>query len=244
MHRPSIALNTDIMEDDKGPFFFLRTGYARALRKAGGSPCLLAPIEDPDRDDPLEGFGGLVLIGGDDLSPALYGGNERHEEEVPLHPQRESYDMMLVKAAVRKKIPTLAICLGLQELCVAFGGGIHPFIPDAVPGALEHRSTNKKRSSHPLEIESTSRLAGIMRNGTVVNSAHRQAVSEPGQGMRVAARAPDGIIEAVEGEGEAFLLGVQWHPELMLDEPEQIGLFEALVEAARSFETRGAKFGF
>jgi putative glutamine amidotransferase len=234
MHRPLIALNTDMSSDEKSAYYFLRTGYAEALRRAGAALRLLTPHEDPGMEELLDGLQGLVLIGGDDMSPKLYGGGRRHAEEVPLHPMREAFDMKLVEAAVRKRIPILAICLGLQELCVAFGGGIHPFIPDDVPDALEHRALDGAKTSHPLVIESRSRLAEIMKNGRKVNSGHRQAVSEPGDGFRVTARAPDGVIEAVEGEGDAFVLGVQWHPELMLDDPEQAGLFQALVEAARA----------
>lgn len=226
MERPLIGLNTDVVEDGKGIAFFHRSRYALAVWNAGGRPILVPPLPDADPEELLQGLDGLVMVGGDDLSPALYGGSARHPEEVPLHPSRERFDMALVKTAVRIELPTLAVCLGLQELCVAFGGRLHPFLADDVPGAMDHRTAQGGMVFHPLKIASRSRLSRILENGIQVNSAHRQAVSEPGHGLVVAATAPDGVIEAVEGAGDAFLIGVQWHPELMEEAP---ALFRALV---------------
>jgi len=229
MERPLIGLNTDVVEDDKGIAFFHRSRYALAAWNAGGRPTLVPPLPEADPAELLEGLDGLVMVGGDDLSPALYGGGARHPEEVPLHPSRELFDMGLVKAAVQIGLPTLAVCLGLQELCVAFGGSLHPYLADDVPGAMDHRTAQGGAVFHPLNIASSSRLSRILENGIQVNSSHRQAVSEPGRGLVVAATAPDGVIEAVEGAGDAFLIGVQWHPELMEEAP---ALFRALVDHA------------
>lgn len=236
MNRPLIAVNTDLREEDQGTTLFLRKRYVDALWKAGAQPVLL-PCLDADRDHAvLAKVSGLLLTGGDDMDPALYGGKERHEKEVPLHPIRERFDFDLVKAAVTRGLPILAICLGLQELCVAFGGTIVPYIPDCMPDAIEHQAVDGKPTVHALSIASGSRLSKLLKDGAQVNSAHRQAIGEPGQGLSVSARTEDGVIEAVESEGEPFYLGVQWHPELLLDDPAQFGLFKALVEASVRFE--------
>lgn len=235
LHRPCIGLNADMGADDKGPYFFSRIPYAQAVWNAGGRPVLIPPMEKGDPHACLEGLQGLLLTGGDDLDPTLYGGSERHPGEVPLHPTREAFDMSLVREAVRIGIPTLAICLGLQELCVAFGGDLHPYIADDVPGALPHRTPEGGMVDHPLEITAGSRMAQVMPDGSRVNSAHRQAVRNPGRGFRVAARTGDGVIEAVERRNTDFMVGVQWHPELMTEDPAQAGLFEALVAHALHF---------
>ncbi|MBU0755959.1 MAG: gamma-glutamyl-gamma-aminobutyrate hydrolase family protein [Planctomycetes bacterium] len=233
--RPLIAVNTDLREEDKGPTLYLRMRYVQALWAAGARPVLLPPMEGVELAPLLAGFSGLLLTGGDDLDPALYGGTQRHEKEVPLHPLRERFDLELVRTAVAMDLPTLAICLGLKELCVAFGGKITPYIPDDHPGALEHGSLPGETSFHPLIIAPRTRLASLLAEGTVVNSSHRQAVCDPGEGLKVAARTTDRVIEAVEGRGEAFLLGVQWHPDLLPDDPQQAGLFKALVKAAAAY---------
>ncbi|MFH2001604.1 MAG: gamma-glutamyl-gamma-aminobutyrate hydrolase family protein [Planctomycetota bacterium] len=231
---PRIGLNMDILEDKKGISFFLRARYADAVLAAGGQPVLIPPIDDADPTDSLKGLHGLILTGGDDLSPSLYGLKKRHEKEVPLHPQRERFDMELVRVAVAHRIPLLAICLGLQELCVAYEGRLHPYIPEAVPGALNHQPSDINSSHHALKVEPGTRLERILGPAPTVISSHRQAVSEPGLGLRVAARTADGIIEAVEGTGSNFLIGVQWHPEMMAEDPSQKELFRAFVEAAKT----------
>lgn len=233
MRRPRIGMNVDVREDEKGITFYHRSKYTRAIWKAGGMPVLLAPLMDADLEEVLHGLKGLLLTGGDDLDPVHYGGVERMPEEVPLHPLREEFDLKLVKAAVRMRLPLLAVCLGIQELCVAFGGTLHPFIPDCVPGALPHQGDGGSETTHPIQVEPETRLAGILGTRSLVNSSHRQAVKQPGSGLVVAARSADGVIEAVEGEGDFLLIGVQWHPETMTEEQDQLMLFEALVDASR-----------
>ncbi len=235
MNRPLIGLNTDAREEENGLTYFLRARYVHAVQEAGGRPVLLPPLEGEEASASLKGLNGLVLTGGDDLSPALYGGGSRHPEERPRHPLREAFDMALVKEAVRIGLPVLAICLGHQELCVAFGGGLHPYLPDAVPSVLQHRIGETMEANHPLQVEPGTLLARLLGAHPRVNSGHRQAVSRPGRGLKVAARTADGVIEAVEGTGPSFLIGVPWHPELMGNARTQVRLFEGLIAHAARF---------
>lgn len=236
MNRPRIGLNVDLSEDEKGITFFSRSRYARCVWAAGGFPVLLTPLPGAEIRSSLRGLKGLVMTGGDDLDPARFGGRDRQEEEVPLHPMREDFDLALLRGAVEQGLPTLAICLGMQELAAAFGGRLHQFLPKDLPGAMEHRALDGRENRHPLHLEPGSLLSTILEPDPVVNTAHRQAVREPGRGLVVAARTSDGVIEAIEGGDHPFLIGVQWHPDLMRDDPGQQGLFRALVEQARRFD--------
>ena len=151
MKRPLIGVSTDITIHQDGTLLHtLRAPYAEAVRRAGGCPLLLPSFAKADTALSLEGVDGLLMTGGDDLAPEFYGEKERHPEEVPLHPLRESSDMVLLREAVERGIPLLCICLGFQELAVEYGGRLHQFIPDSVTGALEHRSRNGTESRHGI----------------------------------------------------------------------------------------------
>jgi putative glutamine amidotransferase len=233
MKRPVIGVNTDVAFHEDGTMLHaLRAPYAEAVRRAGGRPLLL-PAGGPESvDEDLAGLDGLLMIGGDDMAPERYGARERHPEEVPLHPLREEYDLALLRAAVAAGTPLFGVCLGLQELAAAYGGAIHQFIADSVPEAVPHRAPDRTPVRHEIATAEGTFLREIMGPSGTVNSMHRQAVAAAGKGQIVSGRAPDGVIEAIEGPGAGFVLGVQWHPELMIDEPGQLALFEALVRAA------------
>jgi putative glutamine amidotransferase len=135
----------------------------------------------------------------------------------------------------------LGICRGCQALNVARGGTLHQHLPDVTDGSIHHRQTASGReTTHTVEVQAGSRLAGIVGAGELdVNSFHHQAVDALGRGLRAVAWAPDGVIEAIEGDGEALYLGVQWHVETLVERPRHARLFDALVEAAAS-ERRAA----
>ena len=234
MQRPRIGLTSEFTQNEKDTYACLRFPYVRAVRRAGGLPVILPPLPPGEAAEAVEHLDGLLLTGGDDLSPAVSGGGGRRAGETPLHPRRERWDLALAAAAVRAERPLLALCLGLQELSTVLGGTLIRSIPEEVPGALPHKRGPGTRGDplHPVRVEKGSRLHRLLGPELRVNSSHIQAVRRPGRGLRVTARAPDGVIEALEGEGDAFLLGVQWHPERMEGSPEQERLFRALVEAA------------
>jgi len=243
MDRPTIGVNMDVVEDEKGISYFLRSKYSKAVWEAGGKPYLIPPVNEITHKECLKDIDGLILTGGDDLDPASYGGSVRRKEEIPLHPLREEFDLKLIRAAVSMQIPILAICLGVQELAVAFGGTLHPYIPECVPKAINHNPANDDLSSHPILIDENSRLHQLFGPRIVVNSKHRQAVSAPGEGLKTVARTEDGVIEAIEGDRGTFIIGVQWHPEMMIHDPVREKLYKAIIEEALRFKSRVPETG-
>ena len=235
MNQVRIGLNMDVEDDGKSIVFRLREPYVRALRAVGARPVPLAPAPPEAAPNILEGVDGLLLTGGDDLDPVQFGGGYRHPDEVPLHPLREAFDLALLRAAERAGLPVLGICLGMQEMCAVHGGELHRFIAEDLPGAGRHRPENGKGLvTHDIEAAPGSILERLFGARFSVNSGHRQAVSRPGAGLKISGRAPDGVIEALEGESPGFYLGVQWHPELLDPNHEGLRLFTALIEAART----------
>ncbi len=228
---PLIGLNSDIRRARSwGEGVFTTLAYARALALAGGMPLVLPPTTDEDAlGAALHRLDGLVLIGGKDLSPRWYG-QKRHPRTRPADRRRLEGDLLLAQVALARDIPILGICMGCQLLNVGLGGDLIQHIPDRVGTAVRHFP---RESFHPARVAPGSRLAAVLgRTELEVNSSHHQAIGRLGEGLRAVAWAPDGIVEAVEGNGERFLLAVQWHPERIADRPGQLALFRALVEAA------------
>jgi putative glutamine amidotransferase len=198
--------------------------YFRALSAAGCEPVGVTPAHPIDS---IEGFHGLVLTGGTDVSPSLYG-EATHPQTEPADAERDQLDLRLLRDALDRRLPVLAICRGMQMFNVAHGGTL-----------LQHIEGHAVRSSDPAEpahaaiIEPGSKLDAIMGNGPhPVNSRHHQAVGRVGDALRVAATAPDGIIEALERPDYPFALAVQWHPEDQVERFEtQRKLFEAFARA-------------
>jgi putative glutamine amidotransferase len=203
--------------------------YVRAIREAGGIPVIL-PDHAGDRTEIsgyLERLDGLLLPGGADIPPSEYE-EAVHPTVEPLDPDRFGFEKILGKAWIEKtNKPLLGICLGSQWINVFQGGSLVQDIPSEKGG--NHRGT-----THMVKLEPGTRLHAIFHDGEFeVNSWHHQAVDGIGEGLRVAARSPDGVIEATETtDPERFLIGVQWHPEKMLPDERQARLLRAFVEAA------------
>ncbi|MDN5347106.1 MAG: putative glutamine amidotransferase [Clostridia bacterium] len=211
----------------------LRRAYLAAVEQAGGLPVLLPATTDTELAGAyLDKIEALVLTGGGDLDPAFFG-----EEPLPglgeVVPLRDAFEIALVKLAWRQGKPILAICRGLQVLNVAAGGDLYQDLERQYAGALQHvQKGPRSYPTHEVKILPGSllfRLTG--KDNLRVNSLHHQAVRRVGVGLKVAAYASDGVIEALEGEGN-FILAVQWHPEDLLAFREHRILFEALVKAA------------
>jgi putative glutamine amidotransferase len=216
----------------KFPWYALRANYAAAIAAAGGLPVAL-PHHAALTEAYLARIDALVVTGGAfDVDPALYGDGARHAT-VSLKEGRTEAELSLVRGAVARGLPVLGICGGEQLLAVALGGTLIQHIPDAIAGALEHEQPNPRdEPGHTVRVAPDSRLARITgRTEMQVNSAHHQAVRDPGPRLRTSAVAPDGVIEAVEDPELPFCVGVQWHPEFLID-PGDARLFAALVAAA------------
>lgn len=207
--------------------------YVAAVRAAGGEPTVLRWQEARDPEKDAASFDAIVLCGGDDVDARRFG-EENHPKVGLVPPQRDEYEIGIVRAAVVRGVPLLGVCRGSQVMNVALGGTLEQHIPD-VPG----RGPHGDGTSHEVETVPGTHLA-VLGARAVVNSYHHQAVGRLAAPLRVAARSPDGGVEAVEGPG-AFCVGVQWHPERHgNDEPFGNGLFRALVEAARMWRTAAA----
>lgn len=212
------------------PWYALRANYAAALAEHGALPVAL-PHLPRQAAAVLERLDGLVVTGGAfDVDPVLYGAAERHGS-VSLKAARTEAELALLRGALARDLPVLCICGGQQLLAVALGGTLIQHIRDAVPEALAHEQPNPRHEpGHTVQVHPGTRLAAI--TGAVslaVNSAHHQAVADPGRGA-VDATAPDGVIEGLELPGARFCIGVQWHPEFQLG-PHDRALLAAFVAA-------------
>ena len=224
----------------KGPVIGVpwpKPDYLDALARAGAVPRILTPSHDPV-PDALDGCDGLLLTGGEDVDPVLYGASARHPT-VKVDRARDDYELALTRAALDREMPILAICRGIQVLNVAAGGTLVQDLPSERPAALAHRAgAGPEAIAHDVIVTRGSELERLL-DGTIdatgrigVNSRHHQAIDQLAPGLRVTALAPDGIVEAIEKPGGAFCLGVQWHPENFWRSGRFARLFEALVDAA------------
>jgi len=215
--------------------FSQREDYVRAVEAAGGLPVILAPGRP---DDALELAGriqGLILSGGADVDPAHYG-ERAHETVTDVTPERDAFELALAREALRRDVPTLAICRGQQVLNVALGGTLIQDIPSSVSGAADHDPERERwELAHEVRILPGSALRQVLGEDKVaVNSFHHQAVKDLGEGLVASAWSlADGVIEGIEAPGRRFAVGVQWHPESFWNRtPGFQGLFEAVVAAA------------
>jgi putative glutamine amidotransferase len=201
--------------------------YVHAVERAGGRPLLVPPSEQ-GVEETLDAVDGLIFSGGSDLDPELYG-QDPHPETHGVVEERDRAELALLAAALERDLPVLAICRGSQVLNVARGGDLVQHLPDLV-GHEEHKHTPGVFADHDVSVEHGTRLASLLGDRTHVKSHHHQGFGRLGEGLRVAAHAEDGAVEAVEDPSRRFALGVLWHPEA----GEDLKLFEALVlEAAR-----------
>jgi putative glutamine amidotransferase len=191
-----------------------RRSYRDALRQAG--------IEPVEGVADLGGLDGLLLAGGDDVDPALYGAAREAETDEPDR-VRDLLEGALLDQALDRDLPVLGICRGVQFLNVHLGGTLRQHI--------DGHKRPKVREAHPIAIAPASRLHTILQaQEYIVNSRHHQSVDRAGKGLVVTATAPDGIVEALELPGKRFVLAVQWHPEARTD-GRDARLFEAFREA-------------
>jgi gamma-glutamyl-gamma-aminobutyrate hydrolase PuuD len=202
--------------------------YVRAVERAGGR-ALLVPPSDDAVEETLDALDGIVFSGGSDLDPATYG-QERHEATGGIVEERDRAELALLRAALARDMPVLAVCRGVQVLNVARGGDLVQHLPEVV-GDEKHRQVKGVFSEHGVRVDDESRLGSVLGDRAPVKSHHHQGVGRVGEGLREVAWADDGTIEGLEDPAQRFAVGVLWHPEA----GEDLKLFEALVAEARAY---------
>ncbi len=232
--RPFIGINADLVIPAKAPpITRLGIGYADAVAQSGGLPVVLPPYaKDLELDSLLDRLDGIVFTGGLDLDPRR-AGQPTHPAVVPMPERREVSDRRLMQAAIDRRMPILAIGVGMQLLNVTLGGSLFLHLPEENPKALPHFDPSGYPHRHTVMLETNTRLDEIYGGGELrVNSGHHQAVKTLAPKLRVGALAPDGVIEAVEAiDPEWFCVGVQWHPEADTASALDMQLFECFVQA-------------
>jgi gamma-glutamyl-gamma-aminobutyrate hydrolase PuuD len=230
--RPVIGITTYAQDARWGvwhlPAALVPLDYVDAVERAGGRPVLIPPSEE-GVEETLDTLDGIVFSGGADVDPSLYGAEPHPETDVPQS-RRDAGELALLRGALERDLPLLAVCRGFQLLNVARGGDLVQHLPEAV-GHDDHKQVPGEFAMHPVEVEAGTRLAEIVGRSAEVTSHHHQALGRVGEGLVPAAWAEDGTLEAVEDPSRRFVVGVQWHPEAL----EDAALFEALVEEARSY---------
>jgi putative glutamine amidotransferase len=216
------------------PAALIPLAYVRAVESAGGRPLLVPPSEE-GVEETLAALDGLLFSGGSDLDPDTYGA-EPHPETNGVRRDRDAGELALLRAALERDMPVLAVCRGSQVMNVALGGDLVQHLPEVV-GDEKHKHTPGVFADHEVTVQRKSRLGSLIGDRAPVKSHHHQGYGRIGEGLEPVARAEDGTIEALEDPQRRFAVGVLWHPE----EGEDGRLFEELVRQARDY--RAARSG-
>lgn len=235
--KPLIGLTPSYYEHKEMDRSILGKSYTDSVQRAGGLPVLIPPIiEQDDLAQLLQRLDGIIFTGGDDLDPKYYGENSEPLTPRPFHPRRGEHDKQIFEYIWKHKIPTLGICLGLQEANVFLGGSLYQDFPTQTKDPLVHKIGDWFEARHKVSLTEGSTLHQITGFTEVeTNSAHHQAVKQVADELVIVGRSSDGIIEALEPRDASIpLLAVQWHPESETNDIVGIELFKWLVLAAKS----------
>jgi len=239
--RPLIGVTTDFIAAKNAPTSArLNVGYFDSILTAGGTPLVIPPFRKENYaeiDRLLDMVQGVVMVGGQDLDPRR-NGQQLTNAVTPMNPRREDADRYLLGKIVERRLPLLAVGVGMQLLNVYFGGTLHLHLPMDNPKAMPHFDPSGGPHRHIVNVEPKSTLEDIFGSPEHrVNSTHHQAVNQIGRSLRVGARSPDGVIEAIETTDETwFCIGTQWHPECETASALDRQLFDNLIEWANKFE--------
>lgn len=232
--KPIIGITSHIEQESK---YILNKSYINSVQQAGGIPLIVpAGIED-DVTELVQQLDGLLLSGGGDIDPTLFG-EEPHPELGEVSPLRDSVEMLLIREMLAENKPILGICRGVQILNIAMGGNMYQDIYAQQDKVLLQHSQIATRShrSHFVQVENNTILHSIAQAERIkVNSFHHQAVKDVPEPLIISGIASDGVIEAIESKGHHFVVGVQWHPEELVESEDSVSirLFEKFVQACR-----------
>lgn len=232
-----IAVSVSEKEKAKGK----ESPYFRALVASGAKPDEVDLVSATDAGRArAKNYDGILFSGGEDVDPALYEEQKKHES-VHVDRRRDDFEFALLDAAIDRRLPILGICRGIQMINVKFGGTLIQDIPSDTELERDHRQPGSRSDlTHTVTVtEPESALANVVAGSCRVNSLHHQAIRRLGHGLKVTAHSEDGLVEAVEAADDyPFLMAVQWHPEELADHPEQRKIFEKFIAKCREAAAR------
>lgn len=240
MKKPIIGVVGNILTMENGKIIGLERAcvnddYIRAAEKAGGVPFILPVIKDDEAIfAQVKACDGIIVSGGQDVHPLFYNEEPRHKLGY-VYSRVDEYQIKVVKTALKEEKPILGICRGHQILNVVCGGTLYQDLSEMPGDILKHYQEGKRyECSHKIEIKSGSILGDLFGDEVLVNSYHHQCIKDLGEGLEVVANALDGSIEAVEMIGKDFVMGVQWHPEMMVSGSDtMLKIFEELIKKCK-----------
>lgn len=242
MTKPVVALTAPTKPIEGMMRVRLNQAYVDAVRGAGLVPLIVPPLSEAELAGVVDAIHGVVLTGGEDVDPAEFGAS-RHPKTQDPHRERDRCEIALARIARDMRVPTLAICRGMQVMNVALGGTLIQDIPSEQPSDIRHdRSADRRSRVHDVRVDPDSKLARALSGSDItVNSSHHQALDRVPAALRVTARAPDGIIEGAEWTGDDWwMLAVQWHPEELVSDGKEWDrrLFDEFAAAVTTFSAR------